>query len=133
MFAIGEPSPNVSTQECVYNNWREFCVFTIGEHWPNVYTQKCLKIKCVSLTFRAHCQNFGERCGEVCYVMGVGEGRSVGGGVEKCGERCGEVCWGVGEVRKDVGRGRCEERYGNEGKCVGVWGRWDRGERWDRV
>ena len=40
--------------------------------------------------------------------MGEGEGRGmgrVGGGVEKCGERCEEEGWGVGEVRKDVGRG----------------------------
>ena len=35
-----------------------FCVFTIGMcNAPSVNSQKCLKIKCVSLTFRAHWQN----------------------------------------------------------------------------
>ena len=35
------------------------------------------------------------------------------------GIRCRKVCWGLGEGRRDVGRGI----RGGVGKCVGVWGR----------
>ena len=70
----------------------------------------------------------GGRCGKMWgSVLGCG-GRCVenGGGVEKCGE----VCWGVGEVRKDMGRGvggsmgmweEVRGVWGNEEKGVGVW------------
>ena len=57
-----------------------FFAFTIGEHSPKVSspivnTQKCPKLICVSLTFGAHWQKCGERCGEVYWDVGGGEER----------------------------------------------------------
>ena len=75
-------------------------------------------------------RNCGERCGEVCW--------GVGGGQGSCGKRCREMCWGVGGGKERcVGSGEvwesvwsewegCGRVYG-ERKCIGVWGKeWGR-------
>ena len=60
-------------------------------------------------------RNYGERCGEVCW--------GVGGGQGSCGKRCREMCWGVGG-----GKERC---VGSGEVSESVWGEWGRG--WESV
>ena len=95
-----------------FTTGKHFMCLQLARHSQIVNTQKCLKINCVALTFLAHWQNGGERCGEMCW--GVGNCVEYGEMWGRCGEMWEEVVEVWGEVRKDVGRG--------VKRGMGMWG-----------